>query len=491
MGVDNALITRELRKLFSQELGWAPRELHEKGTVLQLEKGSSTGMTPKVVRENIEFLDEDFSEQTGMKVETPWDREGADVLLIHNAGEILSWPENPAAFAILMNAAGISWTLSSEDPGYDGVNYGLFYDDVQLARVALRHAEIAKKLGVKKIVMGECGHQHKAFMTIADRILTGDLNIPRESSMTFLENIVFSGKVDLDPSRNDFPVTLHDPCNIVRNLGIVEPQRRILRKLCPQFREMTPHGVDNYCCGGGSGLAVMSSANFKDWRVSVAGRRKFRQILEAFADCPGADVNKYVCAPCSNCKGQITGHPGLLRRHGKIGHPLRRARRAHRQRHDRAQKALYRLRRRITRLFLGDHQHRHGHRVDNVDVRAVEQHGIELASVLVPGDDQVDFIVFAVCRYLTIKVALPHRVPDAAFLQHLPGDHLFHLERDRVFMVGRIPVARARIVDVQDMNGALEEPGYLQGLDHGRDVLRVEVDRVEYVRDGEHGRLLY
>ncbi len=36
MGLDNALITRELRKLFSQELGWAPIELHEKGTVLQL-----------------------------------------------------------------------------------------------------------------------------------------------------------------------------------------------------------------------------------------------------------------------------------------------------------------------------------------------------------------------------------------------------------------------------------------------------------------------
>jgi Fe-S oxidoreductase len=227
------------------------------------------------------------------------------VLLIHNAGEILSWPENPAAFTILLNAAGISWTLSSEDPGYDGVNYGLFYDDIQLARIAVRHAEIAKKLRVKKIVMGECGHQHKAFMTIADRVLTGDLNIPRESSMTFLEEIVMSGRIAFDPSKNDFPVTLHDPCNIVRNLGIVEPQRRILRRLCPQFREMTPHGVDNYCCGGGSGFAVMSQNNFRDWRVSVAGRRKFRQILEAFADVPGPDVKKYVCAPCSNCKGQI------------------------------------------------------------------------------------------------------------------------------------------------------------------------------------------
>jgi ferredoxin len=44
MGVDNALITREIRKLFSQELGWAPQELHEKGTQLQLKVGSPTGM---------------------------------------------------------------------------------------------------------------------------------------------------------------------------------------------------------------------------------------------------------------------------------------------------------------------------------------------------------------------------------------------------------------------------------------------------------------
>lgn len=305
MAVDNALVTRELRKLFSQELGWAPRELHEKGTVLQLKVGSSTGMTPKIVKENMEFIDEDIAEATGMSVETPWDKEGSEILLIHNAGEILAWPDNPAAFTIVMNAAGLSWTLSSEDNAYDGVNYGLFYDDVQLARVAVKHANIAKKLGVKKIVMGECGHQHKALMTIADRMLLGDSNIPRESALTFLEYIVFSGKIKFDPSKNNFPVTLHDPCNIVRNLGIVEPQRRILRYLCPQFREMTPHGVDNYCCGGGGGLALMSQNNYKDWRVSVSGRKKFKQILDAFSDQPDPSVKKYVCTPCSNCKGQI------------------------------------------------------------------------------------------------------------------------------------------------------------------------------------------
>jgi Fe-S oxidoreductase len=305
MGVDNALITRELRKLFSQELGWAPKELHEKGTVLQLAVGSPTGLKPSVAMDNLDFLDEEFSELLGIEIKTPWDKKGADVLLIHSAGDIISFPEGPISFSLLCNAAGINWTLSSEIPGYDGVNYGVFYDDVQLAKVARRHAQIAKELGVKKIVMGECGHQHKAIMTVADRVLTGELDIPRESVVTFLENIVFSGKIKFDPAKNNFPVTLHDPCNLVRNLGVVEPQRRVLRYLCPQYREMTPEGIDNYCCGGGGGLSVMSDVNFPDWKAHVAGRLKLKQVLDAFADQPGPEVKKYLCAPCLNCKLQF------------------------------------------------------------------------------------------------------------------------------------------------------------------------------------------
>jgi Fe-S oxidoreductase len=211
IGVDNGLITHELRKVFSQEMGIAAKELHEKGSVLQLQVGSSTGMTPLVVKDNIDFIDEDMEDITGRKVKTPWDKEGADVLLIHNAGEILAWPENPGAFAIILEAAGISWTLSSDLVAYDGINYGLWYDDFQLARVAIKHVEAARKLKVKKIVVGECGHAHKALTVVADRVLQGNLNVRRESAMVLLEDIVFSGKIKFDPSKNDFPVTLHDP----------------------------------------------------------------------------------------------------------------------------------------------------------------------------------------------------------------------------------------------------------------------------------------
>jgi Fe-S oxidoreductase len=305
IGCDNGLVAHELRKLFSQEMGIAARELHEQGSMLQLKAGSSTGMTPEIVKDNIDFIDEDISEKTGIEVHTPWDVKGADVLLIHNAGEILAWPENPGAFALLLNQAGVSWTMSSDLVAYDSINYGLWYDDAQFARVALKHVEAARNLGVKRIVIGECGHAHKALCVIADRLLTGELNIPRESSMTLLRDIVMSGKIKFDPARNDFPVTLHDPCNMVRLMGVVEPQREILRSLCPQFREMTPHGVDNYCCGGGSGFAIMGGNNFPDWRFHVAGRKKMEQILNAFSDCLAPEIPKYLCAPCSNCKGQF------------------------------------------------------------------------------------------------------------------------------------------------------------------------------------------
>ena len=305
IGADNGLVAREIRKLFSQELGIAPKELHASGSMLQLKVGSSTGMNAAAVKDNVQFIDEEMAEKTGLAVETPWDVEGADVLLIHNAGEILSWPENPGAFSLILNSAGISWTMSSDLAGYDAVNYGVWYDDAQFARIAIRHAEVAKKLRVKKIVVGECGHAHKSLMVVADRLLGGDLNVPRESFLTLLRDIVAGGRLRLDPSRNDFPVTLHDPCNIVRLMGIVEPQREILRRICPQFREMHPHGVDNYCCGGGSGFAIMSANGFEDWRTRIGGRKKLQQILDAFADCPDPSVPKYVCAPCSNCKGQI------------------------------------------------------------------------------------------------------------------------------------------------------------------------------------------
>jgi Fe-S oxidoreductase len=315
IGADNAVLAREIRKVASQEMGISARELHEDGSVLQQKVGSSTGMNALVVKDNCEFIEEDTVDKTGLPEELckiPWDKEGAEILLIHNAGEIMSWPDNVGSFAVLFNMAGLNWTMCSDLAAYDSINYGVWYDDVQFARTAVLHAKAAAKLGVKKIILGECGHAHKSLTVIADRVLTGELNIPRESCFPTLLDIVKSGKIKFDPSRNDFPITLHDPCNYVRLMGVVQPQRDVLKAITPpgRFREMEPHGVHNYCCGGGSGFAIMSGHNFGDWRHHVSGRRKFRQILDAFAPelkkgDTGPENPLYICAPCSNCKGQL------------------------------------------------------------------------------------------------------------------------------------------------------------------------------------------
>jgi Fe-S oxidoreductase len=307
VGIDNALIAREIRKLFAQELGIAPNELFKKGTRAHLSAGSSTGMNPAGFNNTLEFIEEIIEEKTGRRIKVPVDKKGADILLIHNAGEFLSWPENPAAFSILFDAAGIDYTLSSDLLGYDAVNYGVWFDDVELSRVALRHVRIAQDLGVKKIIVGECGHAHKAICVVADRVLPGDLSlseIPRESCLPLLRDIVKSGVIQLDPARNDFPVTLHDSCNVVRLMGIVRPQREIIEMVCAQpLREMTPHGVWNYCCGGGGGFAIMDTLNFSDWRNNVSARMKVQQTLNVFQDILDPEHHKYVIAACSNCKG--------------------------------------------------------------------------------------------------------------------------------------------------------------------------------------------
>jgi len=49
----------------------------------------------------------------------------------------------------------------------------------------------------------------------------------------------------------------------------------------------------------------MSHVNSPDWKAGGAGRMKFKQVLEAFADKPGPEVKKYICAPCLNCKLQF------------------------------------------------------------------------------------------------------------------------------------------------------------------------------------------
>jgi len=303
MGLDSSIITRELRKLFSQELEWAPEELHERGTKLHLIRGSPTGMSSEVFVNEVEFLLKDFSETLGVSLACQWDVSEADILFIPSAGEIFSEPENFIAMLVLLSMHERKWTISSNPFLYDGVNYGVFYSDIEMLKILNKQIEAIKKLAPKEIVLSECGHQHKVFKSIAqDMGLLGTIKV--WDTPSFIRRVVLENASNFDPQRNDFPVTLHDPCNLVRGLGIVAPQREVLTFLCPHFREMEPSGYDNYCCGGGGGLVLISDREISNVRLGIGGKLKAAQIHAVFEHESKAPL-KYVCAPCLNCRMQI------------------------------------------------------------------------------------------------------------------------------------------------------------------------------------------
>lgn len=284
---DNALVARQLRTVFL-EMGIAPME----------KRGAELAW----LRERVKAIDEDTSQRAGIEVRTPWDVEGADVLLVQPASTLSDWPENAGAVALLLTRAGMQWTMSSEIAG-DDLGMAFTQDSVERLKSARRYLQVARGLKVKKIVAGESGAAFRALYAYAPRPGDEEPEVERESMVTLIRDLVQSGRLELDPVRNDFPVTLHDPCNLVRH-GVAEPQREVLRRLCPQFREMDPWAEQNYCCGGGGGLARIAAA--RDWRVEVSGRKKMEQVLDAFSECLDAGTRKYLCAPCGDCKVQLS-----------------------------------------------------------------------------------------------------------------------------------------------------------------------------------------
>ena len=285
-GADHALIARQLRAVF-REMGIAPIEPR------------SADLT--WLKEHVKAIDEHTSRRAGLEVRTPWDAEGADVLLLQPASSIAEWPENVGATALLLTCAGIKWTMSSELAGGDLADT-FEHEGAQLLEDARRAARVARGLKAKKIVAGESCETYRALCPNDQETTHAEPQVMRATVVTLIRDLVRSGRLEFDPIRNDFPVTLHDPCSLVRH-GVVEPQREALRRLCPQFREMDPWGERNYCCGGGGGLARIAPAH--DWRAEVSGQTKMEQVLDAFSECLDADTRKYLCAPCADCKTQL------------------------------------------------------------------------------------------------------------------------------------------------------------------------------------------
>ena len=121
--------------------------------------GNNLGLPGPALADTLEGLEEDVKEETGADVRFPLDEKGAEVLLVTPSADFFAEPhvDSLIGYAKVFHAAGIRWTLSSH--ASEAGNFGLFIGNYeQLQKIALRIREAALDLGVKRIVVGECGH---------------------------------------------------------------------------------------------------------------------------------------------------------------------------------------------------------------------------------------------------------------------------------------------------------------------------------------------
>ena len=125
--------------------------------------------------------------------------------------------------------------------------------------------------------------------------MLGWKELPFEVMQTgeFYYDLLKSGKLKIVRKIKE-PVTLQDPCNIIRRAGAADKFRYFVNATCEDFREMYPNREHNFCCNAGGGLAGLSN-----WSAHKAkgNRVKAEQIKATGA--------KIVITPCHNCSTGI------------------------------------------------------------------------------------------------------------------------------------------------------------------------------------------
>lgn len=289
MQVNIAAITRTMRGKF----GLPAAGFIQKVVDDTIETGNQMAVSDVDYIETLEWLEEELqAELDDPNYKIPLDVEGADFLFGFNAREIKYYPQDLQDILKIFYAAGANFTLSTKK--WDATNLALFSGkDDDFWKITERMLQEVINLKVKELVITECGH---AFRSVrwGYRTFWKGPEFPIRSILQVLDDWLREGRIKLDPTRNPEPVTLHDPCNLVRKEGVVEPQRRVLKAAVMDFREMDPYGKWNYCCGGGGGALAMPE--YTEQRIAK-GKRKADQLVATGA--------KVVAIPCHNCMDQF------------------------------------------------------------------------------------------------------------------------------------------------------------------------------------------
>ncbi|MGM0451567.1 MAG: sulfate reduction electron transfer complex DsrMKJOP subunit DsrK [Thermodesulfobacteriota bacterium] len=272
-GIDTAEVTmmgRELLTLLGININWI---LEPAANCFRT--GNHLGIQPHAFKEMIEFFCDDIEEITGLKLNPTFNRKGAEILFITPSGDVFADPGTYTMMGYLMlfEHIGLDYTLSTY--ASEGGNFGLFTSSEMMKRLNAKMYAEAKRLGVKWILGGECGHMWRVIHQYMDTMngpadfgetpvnpITGTrFDNAAATKMVhvaeFTADLIRNNKLKLDPSRNDkFKVTFHDSCNPSRAMGLLEEPRYVLKHVCNNFYEMPENTIreQTFCCGSGSGL---------------------------------------------------------------------------------------------------------------------------------------------------------------------------------------------------------------------------------------------
>ena len=235
------------------------------------------------------------------KLRIPLEKEGAEIMYSVIAPEPKFQAQLIYQAAIIMNTAGIDWTMPAT-PGWDNSDMAMYTGDFEImGRLKRSHFDTAARLKVKKIVMGECGHAFRSVYDVGNRWLGWKRPpVPIIHALEFYYDLLKAGKIKIREKYKK-SVTLHDPCNVIRGGGLADKSRYVVNALCDNFIEMHPNREHNYCCNAGGGV-INCGPPFKNKRM-VSNKVKADQLIAT-----GAEV---LLSPCHNCYSgleDIIGH---------------------------------------------------------------------------------------------------------------------------------------------------------------------------------------
>ena len=223
----------------------------------------------------------------------------------------------------MFHQAGISWTISSY--ASEAANFAMFIGtNEQMAEIAERIRKAAEDLGVKRIVVGECGHAWRGAYNFWDT-LAGPFDLLDDSYpcpqhiCEFTHDLIAEGRIKFDKSANEhMTLTFHDSCNVARASrmgdepgGQFRYPREIIKACCNNFYDMAEDTINesSYCCGGGGGGGGLLTDDLTELRVKDAKPRM--EALKRVVEDKGVTHMVAICAICKTQFSKVMPYYGF------------------------------------------------------------------------------------------------------------------------------------------------------------------------------------